>query len=219
MDVFLRKGGMVKMIPVIPQPEPAGFDRDVRQKGHEWLKKNGIDLNSAPQNPSKLPTLWRKYNEKLWDSYSGVCAYLAFYFEFASGAVNTDHFIAKSKDAGNAYEWDNYRLACLSANQRKNKYDDVLDPFTIPQDVFFLCLVTGKIYVSPLLKKQNEMLAKQAEKTIMRLKLDNQTNRKMRVRHIDEYYATKKHSSDAAVELLLKHNPFVYHEMKRQKKL
>lgn len=108
------------MIPVILQPEPEDFHMKVRQKGHDWLAKHGILLDQVPPKASDLPNYWVASNKALWDAYSGVCAYLAIYFEWSLGAASTDHFIAKSQNAGAAYEWANYRLSCLGANNKKN---------------------------------------------------------------------------------------------------
>ncbi|MFM5666742.1 hypothetical protein ACET62_21620, partial [Aeromonas veronii] len=108
------------MIPVQLQPEPADFDARVRQHGLDWLATNGIALNAPPPDASKLPNYWTRSNKQLWDTYSGVCAYLAIYFEWVIGAASTDHFVAKSQNAGDAYEWDNYRLSTLGPNRNKN---------------------------------------------------------------------------------------------------
>ncbi len=59
------------MIPVALQPEPADFDDEVRQRGHAWLRAQGIALDSAPPKASKLPTYWSRSNKHLWDAYSG----------------------------------------------------------------------------------------------------------------------------------------------------
>ncbi|GHT19074.1 hypothetical protein FACS1894189_7650 [Planctomycetales bacterium] len=197
------------MIPVKIQPEPAGFDRDVRQRGVQWLNQRSISLNAAPPDVSKLPTYWRNYNEQLHAAYRGVCSYLAFYFEFISGASTTDHFIAKSRNARDAYEWDNYRLACLGANQRKNKYDDVLDPFTMQPETFHLNLVSGEIIVNPAI--QNSEYKRIAEATIKRLDLNNPRHKQMRVVFFTDYI-----KKDISERYLQTHNPFVYCEAKRQ---
>ena len=96
------------MIPVALQAEPANFDPDVRQRGLAWLAANGIAvLGPAPKKP-KLPAYWSATNKALWDAYGGTCAYLAIYFDWVTGAGSTDHFVAKSRDVGQAYEWSNY---------------------------------------------------------------------------------------------------------------
>ena len=99
---------MAQMIPVTLQPEPVDFDVRVRQRGHAWLETNEIALDAAPPKASSLPNYWSWSNMRLWEAYSGVCAYLAIFFEWSTGAGSTDHFIAKSVRAGDAYEWSNY---------------------------------------------------------------------------------------------------------------
>ena len=42
-----------------------------------------------------------------------------------------DHFIPKSYDPEQAYEWSNYRLSRRRMNERKGNHDDVLDPFSL----------------------------------------------------------------------------------------
>ena len=51
MARYLRQEGMVVMIPVQLQPEPADFDAKVRQPGHDWLATRGIAFDSAPAVP------------------------------------------------------------------------------------------------------------------------------------------------------------------------
>lgn len=111
------------MIPVTLQPEPADFDANVRQRGLVWLANQGIATNGPLPKKVKIPAYWSHSNKSLWEAYDGVCAYLAIYFEWVTGASSTDHFVAKSKDAGQAYEWSNYRLSCLSPNWNKNKME------------------------------------------------------------------------------------------------
>ena len=114
------------MIPVTLQQEPHDFDACVRQPDRDWLDSHGIALNSPPPKAAELPNYWTRSNRQLWDAYSGVCAYLSIYFEWVTGAASTDHFVAMSRNAGDAYEWNNYRLSCLGPNRNKGKFDDVL---------------------------------------------------------------------------------------------
>ncbi len=195
------------MIPVTLQPEPADFDERVRQKGHAWLTEAGIALNSAPPKATDLPAYWSHSNKLLWETYSGVCAYLAIYFEWLTGASSTDHFVAKSKHAGDAYEWDNYRLSCLGANRNKNKFDDVLDPIGLPADTFVLNLASGEISPNSLLDAAQKQLAR---KTIKRLKLDSPDHNAMRAKHFSRYVRGK--DAQALQEL----SPFVWYEAQRQ---
>lgn len=195
------------MIPVTLQAEPANFDADVRQPGIAWLKENGLSLNSPPPAKTKFKPCWQACTEQLWETYSGTCAYLAIFFEFATGAASTDHFVAKSKDAGQAYEWNNYRLSALGPNRNKNKFDDVLDPIGLPADTFELNLSNGKISPSKALSPQAKS---DALKTIRRLKLDSPINRKMRARHYSNYL---RNNDEIGLKTL---SPFVWYEAQRQ---
>lgn len=179
----------------------------MRQKGRAWLAEAGIALNSAPPKATDLPAYWSHSNKLLWEAYSGVCAYVAIYFEWVTGASSTDHFVAKSKHAGDAYEWNNYRLSCLGANRNKNKFDDVLDPIGLPADTFVLNLASGEISPNPLLDAAQKQLAR---KTIKRLKLDSPDHNAMRAKHFSRYVRGK--DAQALQEL----SPFVWYEAQRQ---
>ncbi|EFK95099.1 conserved hypothetical protein, partial [sediment metagenome] len=135
------------------------------------------------------------------------CAYLAIYFEWVSGASSTDHFIAKSRNAGDSYEWNNYRLSCLGANRNKGRFDDVLDPIGLPANTFVLNLASGEIGPNPELDAEQKKLAR---KTIQRLKLDSPDHRAMRVKHFFRYLRGK--DEQALKEL----SPFVWYEAQRQ---
>ena len=197
------------MIPVALQPEPADFDTKVRQKGHAWLGARGIALNAAPPKASKLPNYWSHSNKQLWEAYSGVCAYLAIFFEWGTGAASTDHFIAKSLNAGDAYEWSNYRLSCLGPNRNKNKFDDVLDPIGLAPNTFVINFASGKIAPNPAL---SPALKAAARKTIRRLKLGSPDNNKMRAQHYTDYIA-----GDCSLNFLQRKSPFVHSEIVRQR--
>jgi uncharacterized protein (TIGR02646 family) len=199
---------VLKLIPVSLQKEPRKFNTRVRQKGHAWLNAAGIALNAPPPDPSKLPNYWTETNFDLWERYNGICAYLAIFFEFATGASSTDHFVAKSKNAGMAYEWDNYRLSCLGPNRNKNKFDDVIDPMGMSAEVFFLNLSSGRIKPNPNLKGVQRKLAMA---TIARLDLNSAVNKKMRAKHYSNYV-----SGQVAVDYLKTHSPFVWYEAQRQ---
>ena len=153
------------MIPVTLQPEPDDFDVQVRQKGQTWLESNGFALDAAPPNASELPNYWSWSNKKLWEAYSGVCAYLSIFFEWSTGAGSTDHFIAKSKNAGAAYEWSNYRLSCLGPNRNKNKFDDVLDPIGLAPETFVINFGSGKVTPNPGLDAEQKGAARKQSQT------------------------------------------------------
>ena len=196
------------MIPVRPQPEPADFHAKVRVPGLHWLHDNGIDPGQPLPNPEKLPPHWRKAQRDLWMAYEGVCAYLSIFFEWPAGASSTDHFIAKSRLAGQVYEWSNYRLSCLGMNRNKGNFDDILDPFLIQPDTFTLNLASGRLAVNPALPPADRNLA---EATIKRLKLDAPDANRMRAEHYDAYCR-----GDVSVAYLRRRSPFVWYEAQRQ---
>lgn len=202
---------MAGVIPVAMQPEPANFDVDVRQPGLIWLAANGIAVpGPAPKTP-KLPAYWSVTNKALWDVYQGTCAYLAIYFEWVTGASSTDHFVAKSRDVGQAYEWSNYRLSCLGPNRNKNKFDDVLDPVGLAAGTFELNLASGEVKPErTLAARHGKAAVALARKTIRRLKLDSPEHKQMRARHYSQYL---RHKDSATLREL---SPFVWQEAQRQ---
>ncbi|HBF35264.1 TPA: hypothetical protein DDW35_11955 [Candidatus Sumerlaeota bacterium] len=197
------------MIPVLPQPAPSDFDTKVRLPGLKWLKGKSIPLNAPAPKGIVFKAYWSKTQKELWDAYKGTCAYLCIYFEWPLGASSTDHFVAKSQDAGQTYEWGNYRLSCLGMNRNKGKFDDILDPFTIQPNTFVLNFASGK--VSPNPDPAFQSMYQQAQKTIDRLILNDPETQKMRVKHFD-YYLTKQ----VTAEFLRNHSPFVWYEAQRQ---
>lgn len=196
------------MIPVVQQKEPPEFDKKVRTAGREWLRKNRIAANHPPPKASALPAFWRGTQRDLWTAYGGVCAYLCIFFEWALGASSTDHFVAKSKNAGDAYEWSNYRLSCLGMNRNKGRFDDILDPCEIESDTFELDLLSGKIFPNISLPTA---LRTKAKRTIVRLGLDDPITSNMRAQHFGDYC-----QGEVSEKYLKRHSPFVWYEAKRQ---
>ena len=196
------------MIPVQPAPEPAEFDQKVRRSGLAWLAQKGLPTDGPLPANTDVSPYWRACLPELYRAYRGICAYVAMEIPPVTGAPSADHFVAKSKDASRIYEWLNYRLASAKMNSRKRDFEDVLDPFEVPAEVFHLDLATGAIRPNPALGQE---LTEQAQATIERLDLDDQECRSRRVdwfeeyrsRHIDEDYLRRK-------------SPFVWHEAVRQ---
>lgn len=195
------------MIPVTPQPEPPSFDAKVRQMGLSWLSNNGISVHSSPPAGKKIKPFWRDCLDDLHRSYGGVCAYLSIFIERVTG-VSVDHYVPISRRVDLAYEWSNYRLACLTMNARKRDFESVLDPFSLPPETFHLELVTGRIYPNPALSGPD---AKEAQDTIDRLKLDNSGNRELRARRYQDY-----RESHLPEDYLRRHSPFIWFEAGRQ---
>jgi uncharacterized protein (TIGR02646 family) len=196
------------MIPVAAQPEPPAFDAEVRQKGLSHLKKRGFPLAQPLPPKAEIEPYWRACLTDLHQAYGGVCAYLCIFFERVIGGASVDHFIAKSSNAGLAYEWSNYRLACSTMNSRKREFSDVLDPFSLAPDLFHLQLATGHIYPNPALSTEPLRLVQQ---TIDRLGLDDPACRELRARWYQEYL---EHGLPAAY--LKRKSPFVWSEAHRQ---
>lgn len=186
------------MIPVALQPEPDSFDQQVRQLGNQWLASN------PTATAENYPPYWRKCLADLHTAYSGICAYVGTYINPTTGASSVDHFVAKSRRPDLAYEWANYRLACLRMNARKRDFDDVLDPFTISENRFQLVLLTGEIKPAFL----NDV---DALNTIQRLGLDQENFREERYTYFLDYL-----KGEISADYLCRRAPFVYQEAVRQ---
>jgi uncharacterized protein (TIGR02646 family) len=212
-----RATGFGVVIPVTPQPEPEEFDTRVRKRGDAWILKKGLD-RSAPLPKGieypKNPAYWAKQRdsysclEQLYQAYGKICAYTGLHLSV--GAKSVDHFVPKSRLVGLAFEWNNYRLACRNINGIKEDFEDVLDPFFLESETFFLVLETGFIYVNPHL--ENTPLGIAAQKTITSLKLFLYEDDRA------EDYADFKNGEMPAA-LLQKYSPFVYLEAQRQGQL
>lgn len=126
------------MIPVHKEPEYAAFDADVRQPGMRFLRQNP----SPASRDFRGHNYWRHAKHELIHAYLR-CAYTSLRV-FGTG-VSVDHFLPKAKYPNLAYEWDNYRLARPKLNQSKGDSEDVLDPFVVRRNWFFLdfpsCLI------------------------------------------------------------------------------
>ena len=144
------------MIPVKPQPEPDIFDELVRVPGKRFLKKaSGTKLTNKQW---QYHDYWKNIRTHLYKAYDGVCAYNAHWIPKGSSVPNVDHFIPKSVKPELAYEWSNYRLASHLANALKGERINILDPFCIGQNWFFLdfpsLLVRPNPELSPEIQKQ-----------------------------------------------------------------
>ncbi len=195
------------MIPVTRRKAPKGFKKAVRDPGLAWLKKKKIPLRKKLAPGTKLKPYWRRCLDQLNTRYGGVCAYLCVFVERSTGGLSCDHFIAKSRRAGLAYAWKNYRLACVAMNASKRDFEDVLDPFDLEPETFHLEFVTGRIFPNPSLAPAQ---ASAAQDSIDRLGLDESEPRRMRVRHFQDYL---EHRSK---EFLRRHSPFVWYDADRQ---
>jgi len=198
------------VIPVKPQLAPKGFNRRVLRPGRKCIADRGLPKKGPiPKGRRKeLKPYWRRCLRALHRKYDGVCAYLCIYIEVPAKGHSVDHFVPKSLDIALAYRWSNYRLASLGLNARKRDFTDVLDPFTIAPDTFYINFSNGKIYLNPSLSRSDR---KKAAATIKRLALDSYECRKMRLGHFDEYKLRS-----VPLDVLARRSPFVWREIVRQ---
>ena len=209
-----RAQGLACVIPVTPEPAPPEFEQRVRGPGLRWLEEHGIPLDARLQPGTTIHPYWRECLDDLHRAYGGVCAYLCVFVERCTGGSSTDHFIAKSRRAGLAYDWSNYRLACTIMNSRKRDFEDVLDPFALAAVTFHLELITGRIYPNPDLDDPERNAAKA---TIERLGLDEPECREMRSRRFLDYVQVRGPTPNpAAEEHLRRYSPFLWLEAVRQ---
>jgi uncharacterized protein (TIGR02646 family) len=188
------------MIPIICQPEPDGFNENVRIPGNEFLK---IHVNDN----INIPPYWQKIEKELWNAYGGICSYFSIYVELVDGASSVDHFIPKSQAKELAYEWSNYRLSCIGANRKKH-LKLVLDPFQLEKDSFFINFIDGEVFVS---NKKELAYQELCHKTIENLGLNCSSLKSMRMNHFFNYI-----NKEVSLNYLKTHSPFVYYEIIRQ---
>jgi hypothetical protein len=116
------------MIKVTPAPEPAGFDRDVRQPGLRAIAEKAGERPVPPRLKGRafkkiadrredipgesFPSYWTKALDDLMTAYDSICAYSCFRIHPVTGSRTVDHMAAKSRAWDQVYEWMNYRLAC-----------------------------------------------------------------------------------------------------------
>ena len=187
------------MIPVTRQPEPARFDNLVRQPGRALLDR------SIPQRSREFSPYWREIDEDIYRAYGGICAYTCIYL-VADATV--DHFLPKLKFPNLAYEWDNYRLASSSANQKKGDQVGILDPFSVRREWFALdfpsCLVAIGLQMPERMKNQGKT-------SIRRLGLNDYDSAQFRLGVIEQYWKRRLNRN-----MLRDMYPFIFNELERQ---
>jgi hypothetical protein len=192
------------MIPVQAKPEPSHFDVEVRQPGLKFL--------ATIPNPTAKQFIghsyWTAISSDLCKDYQGICAYYAEWIPNNLTSPHIDHFHPKVKHPHLAYEWSNYRLASSLANTRKGTHEDILDPFSLQANWFVLDFPSLLVKANPHLDLTN--VAK-VNKTIKRLKLNEENQIKARQRWVMDY------SNNTIMFTLLKTKaPFIAYELERQ---
>ncbi|MBI2255330.1 MAG: hypothetical protein HYU58_11970 [Proteobacteria bacterium] len=154
------------MIQVTPQPEYATFNSDVRIPGANFLA--GCPKPTSKQFKTK--NYWARAANELHSAYAGICAYTAMYL-IAQGSV--DHFLPKSLHPHLAYEWSNFRLASAKVNSSKADLTDIVDPFQVQNNWFFMDIPTCLLRPNPALIRD---LRKKINNTINALRLNQDDN-------------------------------------------
>ena len=138
------------MIPVRAAPEYPEFDRQVRQRGRNFL----VTCPNPKSTDFRNHNYWTRALDQLRAAYSNRCAYTTCRLVH-TGSV--DHFRPKSKYPSLAYEWSNYRLARQTINNRKGESEDVIDPFLVSEGWFTLdlpsCLIKPGVTISAEVRK------------------------------------------------------------------
>ncbi|NLR98873.1 hypothetical protein HGP17_18810 [Rhizobium sp. P38BS-XIX] len=193
------------MIGVVPKQEYPGFDSEVRKRGAAFLA-------TCPKPTSKQfkkNNFWNKAVRELHEAYSGICAYTAMYLP-EQGTV--DHFLPKAGDNGHphlAYEWQNFRLAGGRVNTSKGDSIDIVDPFEVQDDWFFMDVPACLLRPNPGLGKD---LKRKIAGTINALRLNQDDNYVQERCNILIAYA----QHDISLNFMERRYPFLAKEIVRQ---
>ena len=180
-------------------PEPPNFDREVRQKGEDWLAKN--------PNKKRPSALWSPFKAHLADGFRNLCGYSVMYEPIGT----VDHYISCDSDRTKAYDWNNYRFASGWINSSKKILDDqVFDPFEVQDDWFEVELRTFRLV--PQLDKIPENEWERAKLTLQKLHLDNDERV---VRQRREWYQMYD-SGELSLEGLEKKAPLVARAIRKR---
>lgn len=193
------------------KPEPENFDRDVRQRGKDFLKKTPCPDN----NQFKNHAYWQIVLPDLRREFRGICAYSAFYIHSVHCAGSVDHFIPKSKKPELAYEWSNYRYSSSRFNTIKGEHK-VIDPFVIGCDWLLMEFPSLLIKLNPVALLSDE-LKEELLHTINVFKW----NDRQKYRHYYDYSYSclKNYCTGQWTFKALKHDaPFIAYQLIRQKK-
>jgi hypothetical protein len=137
------------MMRFTPPPEPANFDREVRQKGRAWLAKH-TDRSVRPTD------LWSAFKSVLADGFGNLCAYTAMYEPVGT----VDHYLSCKHRRERAYEWANYRYAAGWINSSKQAVDQqVLDPFAVDDAWFEILLPDLQLVLTSAVPKRHRTRA------------------------------------------------------------
>ena len=195
------------MIPVAKQPAPEDFHSKAGQKGARVLARY------RPAPPVKAgfwegKEHWRSALDDLCESYGRVCAFAAMRIELVTGSRSVEHFKPKRLYPHLAYEWSNFRLVCGMMNGRKGDYEDVLDPFEIPNHTFDMNPLSGEVLIH---RHCPARLRQKAETTRIRLKLNEGECLRARQEHLKKLF-----DGDWSLAEARRQSPFVVGCLERQ---
>lgn len=119
------------MMPVsLPRP-PTHYQARVRGSGLRFL---GRTPNPTNEQWSKH-RYWQNIHSDLYGWHKGVCVYCASWTphprQHGVDHTSIDHFVPKSVNPRLAYEWSNFRMVRAKLNNRKDNFQDVIDPCTL----------------------------------------------------------------------------------------
>jgi 5-methylcytosine-specific restriction endonuclease McrA len=212
------------VIPVTPAKEPLHFDKTVRQRGlsaidelvgrKPRLKRRGprrkkLATREADIPADAFPPYWRDVLPDMLEAYERRCAYLALYFEHATGNPTIDHVLPKSRVWDQVYEWSNYRLCAALINTKKNDLLTLVDPFEVAKGWFALEFVAFQVIRGP---NAPQGKAKEIEQTLLVLNMPECLKAR-------EEYVTCYERGDIKLDYLERRAPFVASELRRQGRL
>jgi hypothetical protein len=217
-DSKVRQPGyraIAEMIGQTPSP-PRTAGKPLQQRTTQVEQADGIKKSILVTDPgglpsSELPSYWTEAISDLMNAYHQVCAYSCFRIHRVTGTPSVDHMAPKSRAWDRVYEWENYRLAALLLNARKNDFSDVLDSFEIQDDWFELDLVGFQVRARHGLK---DPVRAQVESTITRLRLNDKAFRDTREENALDYL-----ERGVRLDILERESPFVTRELRRQGRL
>jgi hypothetical protein len=197
------------MIPVVLPAPPAHYQTKVRQPGLAFL---AVTPNPT-SNEWNQHRYWQEIHQDLYRWHKGVCVYSASWTPHPRhrGVDHTsiDHFVPKSKNRPLAYEWSNFRMVRSKLNNRKDNFEDVLDPCALQPGWFRLNFTTFFLEPATALPARAQ---RQVASTIQRLLLNGDpayVNERARV--IYRYAGGKMTFAD-----IQKLYPFIAAEMQAQ---
>ena len=199
------------MIPVSLPAPPAHYQTGVQQPGSAFLTA----IPNPTNDECNRHRYWQRIHQDLYNWHHGVCVYCASWTPHPrqrGGIDHTsiDHFVPKSQNRQLAYEWSNFRMVRSKLNNRKDSFQDVLDPCTLQPGWFRLNFTTFFLEPDSALPRQARL---QVSSTIRRLLLNGDSAYvNERARAIYRYSAGNMTFGD--VQRLY---PFIASEMQAQK--